>query len=349
MNTLDVVLITRNQAWNVARLIESVLAGTGAHPSAQIVLVDSASSDGTPDLARAYPVDVLRLQPGQRLNAAIGRNIGLGHTRGAYVLFLDGDMALIPGWLERALDVLKRRPKVGAVTGKLIERPIPDTAEAWAGGFWPGTIDGEKTVRHGGGAALYRRAALRQVGPFNPFVYSDEEPELCLRLRHAGYTIVQLDQPVAYHLTSPSLKIATLWGRRQRKLYLGFGQNLRYHARDSLFWLYLLERGYGVPPLLLVVAGLACAGLSIRSRRPGWIALWLSGVAAILAAYLARKRSAYAVAHALLQKLLIAEGTVRGLFLSTPDPTSHHPQFEIVQRVTANETHSAEVPYAAAR
>ena|SRR5713226_363525 len=95
MTELSVVLISKNQAWNISRLIESVLQATSSVPSKEIILVDSASTDETVERASRYPISILRLQPGQRLSPAIGRFVGYKQTQGEYVLFLDGDTELV--------------------------------------------------------------------------------------------------------------------------------------------------------------------------------------------------------------------------------------------------------------
>src|SRR5690625_4465821 len=97
---LAVVLIARNQVWNVERLVRSVTS-TPEGASAELVLVDSASGDGTPQRARELGVTVLELDGSQRLTAAAGRVAGQEATESDYVLFLDGDMELAPGWLSQ--------------------------------------------------------------------------------------------------------------------------------------------------------------------------------------------------------------------------------------------------------
>src|SRR2546426_902488 len=121
MTKLSVVLISKNQAWNISRLIESVLHAASCVSSKEIILVDSASTDETVVVAGRYPINILRLQPGQRLSPAIGRYVGYNQTQGELVLFLDGDMELVPGWLERALNTVANTPRAGAVAGRVID------------------------------------------------------------------------------------------------------------------------------------------------------------------------------------------------------------------------------------
>ena len=208
MPELAVVLITKNQAWNVPRLIESVLRHTSSAASREIVLVDSASSDATVELACNYPIRVLQLSPDQRLTAAAGRYTGYKHTSGDIVLFLDGDNELCPGWLDAAMEVLRCNDDIAAVAGQIVDLPRsaqhhdppPDNGAS-------GDIQ-ITDVRHGGGAVAYKRSVLEQVGTFNPYIYSDEETELCIRIRHAGYRVVKIND-VSHHYTDPSEKLST--------------------------------------------------------------------------------------------------------------------------------------------
>src|SRR3989304_3121663 len=107
MSKLSVVMISRNQEWNIARLVESALRSTADLESTEIVLVDSASSDRTVDFARPYPIRVLRLSPNQVLTPAAGRYVGYKHTDGDLVLFVDGDMEICVGWVQRAIEYMR--------------------------------------------------------------------------------------------------------------------------------------------------------------------------------------------------------------------------------------------------
>src|SRR5205823_6133954 len=193
---LSIVLITKNQAWNIPRLIGSVLQATSLFPSREIVLVDSNSTDETVKFAGRYPINVVRLRPGQRLSPAAGRYIGYKRTRGEFVLFLDGDMELLQGWLGQALLVMREIPKAGVMlSSKVIELPpsgpsAPSSQQKTI--LWSNPKEVSRVSFVVGGAALYRRSVLEHVGTFNPFLYSDEEPELYLRISHAAYQVLQL-------------------------------------------------------------------------------------------------------------------------------------------------------------
>jgi glycosyltransferase involved in cell wall biosynthesis len=325
-----VVLISRNQAWNIGRLIESVLRETEPREGREVLLVDSASTDETTEIAASYPIDVVRLRDDQPLTPAAGRYLGFRRTSAEFVLYLDGDMELCPGWLEQGLAAMEAASNLAVLTGEL--RDVLPSAAAGPRDPLP-TADGAtlEDVRHSGGAALHRRSAVEEVGGFNPFLHSDEEPELCIRVRHAGYRVARIDRPIAYHYSLPNTTIAAVLERRRRRLYLGAGQSIRYHLRDGLLWVYVRERGWGLIPGVGLIAG-AWALTRARAGRPAWLRVWLLSVAAFLSADVVRKRSVYRTLRSLVLRLCVLDGTVRGFARTPTAPESYPARFDVVSR-----------------
>lgn len=335
MTDLSVVLISKNQEWSIARLIESVIHETEIISSKEIVLVDSASTDRTTNIASGYPIDVLRLQPNQRLTPAAGRYIGYNHTTGNLVLFLDGDMELYPGWLEKALGFIQSSPATAVVTGQFID--LPKTTEfAHAASQVNTTQDSFSEVRQGGGAAMYRRSVLEEVGSFNPYLYSEEEPELCIRIRHAGYRVVQLNHPIAYHYSDSKAMLSTVVQRWKRNLYLGPGQILRYHPRGGILWLYLRERGWGCAPTLGLLVGWISWGWSLYSGQWLWFDLWLAMLAGIIVGDAFRKRSLYQTIVSLFKRACVVDGTIRGFLMQAPRPDTYPGKLDTIKPANQN-------------
>lgn len=319
---LSVVLISRNQRWNIDRLIESVHAAV--EDGTEIVLVDSASTDGTPEAAAAHGIRVLRLDEGQHLSPSAGRFIGFEHTSGRYTLFLDGDTALVPGWLPLAVSVLDADDGIAVVGGAHVSLPIETDADTQPD---PPEFTSElRTVSHPGGSALYRRSALRISGQFDPFLYSDEEPDLAIRLHHHGFRIVTTTYPVIYDYEDPADEIRTIIGRRNRKLYLGSGQNLRKHASLPTFGVYVRERGFGLLPIAFFPL-YAAIGFSLLRRTLGGL---LAFLAASLAGFLGlarHKGSMHGALHTVVLRILLAEGTIRGVVLPVRSPDQYRPTY----------------------
>jgi glycosyltransferase involved in cell wall biosynthesis len=328
MTELSIVLISKNQAWNISRLIESVLQEAECVDSHEVILVDSASTDKTVEMAIRYPVNILRLRPGQKLSPAIGRYVGYQRTQGQFVLFLDGDMELLPGWLESALHVLGDIHDAAVLAGGVIDVLPSETSESAIplAQAQMDSTDVPSEVRYVGGAALYRRSVLGEVKSFNPFLDSEEESELCLRIRHAGYRILQIDRPMVYHYATgrevgsvPESFSAAL-SRRKRKFLQGTGQCLRYHLFDGLFRTYARERAlWALQSLLWLVVCFAFFSSYGVNREPVWLDLALALLCLPVAAAAWQKRSLRKGFVSVFYRMLMAEGLLRG-FLMNPSP-----------------------------
>jgi GT2 family glycosyltransferase len=330
VNDFSIVLITRQQAWNIARLVESVLKATLELPLREIVLVDSASTDRTVETACRYPIRILRLHAGQPLSPAAGRYVGFKQVHGDFVLFLDGDMELRPGWLEKALRVIRERPEVAVVTGQVVD--ILNTIESTGMSPLP-ERDTEVTteVTFVGGAALYRRHVLERVGSFNPYLHSEEEPELCLRIRHAGYRLLRLEAPFVYHYGDQTANLRTIIARWRRNFYLGVGQSIRYHLRSKILWRYLKERGYGCFPALGLAAGLLAFFDLLKNGQWFLLGLWIVTMFAVVSVDAYRKRNLFRAFVNVLQRLCYVDGMVRGFLQKPLDPSSYPARMEIIQ------------------
>jgi glycosyltransferase involved in cell wall biosynthesis len=328
MASVAVVLIARNQAFNVARLIESVLRETRDLPGTEVVFVDSASDDGTPELASRYPITVLRLDADQPLTAAAGRYVGFHESSAELVLFLDGDMELARGWLPAALEVFARQRDVAVVTGDVVDLPKDHRGQGPAPPAPVATGPPGHDVPYSAGAAMHRRRVLDRAGTFNPHLHSDEEPELCIRIRHAGHRIVALDTVMAYHYSAPEAALSTLIARWRRGLYLGAGEAIRHNLRSGALWPYVRERGYGFIPGLVILGGLASATRRLAVPDSRALKVWSTLIVSVLAGDLWRRRDPRATAHSLLERMLILDGTVRGFLRAPALPAEHPARFE---------------------
>ncbi len=225
---LGVVVIGRNEGERLATCLAAL-----RRVEAAVVYVDSGSSDGSRELAREAGVDVVELDTSVPFTAARGRNAGFAHLMehaGApsRVQFVDGDCELAPGWLGAAMDRLDREAELAIVTGRLRERhPEASVYQRlcdmeWRGGG-PGLVDAC------GGIFLVRSAAFAAVGGFAPDMEAGEEPELCLRLREAGWQIRRLDAEMGWH--DAELLHFTAWWTRQVRAGGSCAENAWRHGR----------------------------------------------------------------------------------------------------------------------
>ena len=213
MSRLGIVAIGRNEGERLERCLRS-LAG----PARVIVYVDSGSTDGSVAFARAQGCAVVELDPAQPFSAARARNEGLRRLLelepGAeLVQFVDGDCELAAGWLEAATAALRADATLAVVCGRRRERhPEASLYNRLCDLEWDTPV-GEALAC--GGDFLARAAALAQVGGFDARVVAGEEPELCLRLRRAGWRIRRIAAEMTLH-DAAILRFGQWWRRMIR-------------------------------------------------------------------------------------------------------------------------------------
>lgn len=220
------VAIGRNEGARLVRCLDSLLAAGFR----RIVYVDSGSTDASIAEAEARGVTVVRLDMARPFTAARARNAGaaaLGNDAADLIQFIDGDCVLDPGWLPRASRFLVDTPRAAAACGRLREiAPEASIYNRLIDHEW-NTPVGE--VRACGGIALFRAAAFRAAGGFNPDLIAGEEPELCLRLRRAGWQIWRLDAEMARH--DAAMHRFGQWWRRARRAGYSYALGAALHGR----------------------------------------------------------------------------------------------------------------------
>lgn len=265
MNPLGVVVIGRNEGDRLVRCLGSL--DLEAVP---VVYVDSGSTDGSASTARSRGVEVVELDPARPFSAARARNEGFArckrlHPDLRFVMFVDGDCEVVPGWLTRATRELETRPELAVVCGRRREsNPERSVYNRLADLEWDTPIG---LARSCGGDALFRVADFEAVGGFDPTAKAGEEPELCRRLRQAGRQVARIDAEMTRHDLNMTW-FSEWWRRQLRAGYHGLDIESRFGPtspttgtprRDSLFGPGLRRArlwGIGWPTLVVVVAGL---------------------------------------------------------------------------------------------
>ena len=212
--TIGVVVIGRNEGERLARSLASVLPG-----SVPVVYVDSGSTDGSAALARSKGAEVIELEA--PFSAPRGRNEGFRRLRErfadlAYVQFVDGDCELAAGWLQKAERFLAENPRVAVVCGRLRERQPQRTVYSLLCDILWDAPPGETRVC--GGIAMVRVDAFESVRGFRDELTAGADPELCLRLRAAGWRVWRLEAEMATHDAAIS-RFGQWWVRTLRGGY----------------------------------------------------------------------------------------------------------------------------------
>ncbi len=184
----------------------------------EVLLVDNASEDGSPEYVRANFPNVRVIDTPVNLGFAGGNNVGIEQARGQHVVLLNNDTRVHPGWLEALLRTAESAPDIGAVTSKLVYMARPHTiqnagslilTDGSGGDRGTGERDGgqydkrEEVFAACGCAALLTRRMLDDVGLLDTtfFAYY-EDTDLSWRMRLRGWRIVYEPGAVVEHVHS---------------------------------------------------------------------------------------------------------------------------------------------------
>jgi GT2 family glycosyltransferase len=226
-DSVGIVVIGRNEGARLLRCLIS-LSGQGG----RIVYVDSGSSDNSRTEARKLGAEVIELDTNRPFTAARARNAGFARLMDgtlpapAYVQFVDGDCEVQKDWLATGQAFLDAHPDVAVVCGRRRER-YPEAS------IWNHLIDAEWDTPVGqakacGGDALMRADAVQAVGAFDPSLIAGEEPELCLRLRKAGWTIWRLNAEMTLH--DAAMTSFGQWWQRNRRAGHAYAEGAAMHG-----------------------------------------------------------------------------------------------------------------------
>jgi GT2 family glycosyltransferase len=198
-----VVVVTLNGA----SILRNCLRGLATQDQSgiEVIVVDNGSTEELRGLlATEFPsVRVLRSE--ENLGFAGGNNLGIRAARGAWIALINNDAVAEPGWLSAMIRCAEGDPRIGAVACAVLDGNEPDAMDSFGVGVsldgmsrqtWRGVSPrhlppGGDVLVASGCACLFRKAALDEVGLFDPrfFAYC-EDTDLSLRLRRAGWRIV---------------------------------------------------------------------------------------------------------------------------------------------------------------
>jgi N-acetylglucosaminyl-diphospho-decaprenol L-rhamnosyltransferase len=224
-------------AYRSERPLQTLLRTIRLHePRAAVLVVDNASPEGSPSLAK--PVEVHTLAENRGYGAACNVGAARVSTSTEYLAFLNPDLALQGPTLSLLLDEFERRPQLGIATGPIVDENNQRVASAWGApsitrAFWAATgwqlprlraVVG-RLLRSGasqsgasmrnrplevdghvlGGAMMVRRDCFAQLGGFDErfFLYW-EDADLCTRARAAGWAVMMLPAIPMLHVEGTS-------------------------------------------------------------------------------------------------------------------------------------------------
>lgn len=233
--------------------LETVPIASTTGRTAEVLVLDNASTDGSAEAARAHPLAPGVIALDRRQGKAASDGLLLRRAVGEYALLLNEDAELQPGALRALVKALDDDPGAAAVGARLVRPDGTEQPSAWAfpsvrGAWWAATGRAARVVQSGEGggvrrvdwaqsaALLVRTHAAREVGYFDEdfFVYSDEV-DFARRLANAGYHSLWTGEATVIHHEQLSTDLARA-ERRIVEFHRGRDRYLRKHLPAPARW-----------------------------------------------------------------------------------------------------------------
>ena len=221
-----VAIVTYNSSRYIRRCLETVLRQEGV--AIEVAVVDNASTDGTREILREFGGQIRTIECERNLGFAEGQNRAIRSGTTEWVLTLNPDVLLLPGFVRMLLEAGRNDPSAGAVCGKLFSigpgfHPLPEPRIDSTGIFFTPAMrhfdrgwhqpDGarfrkkEYVFGASAAAALFRRRMIDDVAVegsfFDPdfFVYR-EDADVAWRAQLLGWRCIYTPAAIAYHVRS---------------------------------------------------------------------------------------------------------------------------------------------------
>jgi len=279
----SIIIVSYNSQPYLATCLKTVLATVGE--AGEVILLDNASVDGSADFVAARFPQVKLIRSDTNLGFAAANNRAVAQAQGRYVVALNPDTLVTPGWLEALLAPFERegQAQVGLTTPRILMLQEPHKINTCGNQmhftgltFCRGlnqpanspelAVAGEVSAVSGACFALPRSLWTKLGGFDETFFLYLEDTDLSLRARLAGYTCLYVPEAVVYHDYTnrfPASKMFYL--ERNRWLLLLKNYQLKTLGRilpallltELVTWGYTFKQGW--------------PGLKSRLQAYGWL------------------------------------------------------------------------------
>lgn len=240
MPIVSIISVNFNQPEVTGEMIDSLMKIS--YPEVEIIVVDNGSFVGNiEEVLLKYPT-VKLIKSIVNLGFAGGNNLGIRQANGDFILLLNNDTEVDPGFLEPLVKKCLNDPKIGIVSPKIYYFHTPGmlqytgfsdistlTTRSFGRGYYKkdeGQFEEDKETFFGHGSAmLVPRKVIEEVGMMaEVFFLYYEEMDWCKRIRNAGYKIFYVHNSVVYHkesvTTGKDSPNKTYYLNRARILYM---------------------------------------------------------------------------------------------------------------------------------
>lgn len=240
--SIAVVILNWNGRKYLEQFLPAVLAST--YKNLVVYIADNGSTDDSIEFLKANYPQVQLISHTTNEGFAGGYNRALKEVPEEFLVLLNSDIEVAPGWLEPAVAMFNSDLQLAAIQPKILDFKNKAYFEyAGAAGGWidrygypfsMGRIfDITEKDEHqydtpteifwaSGAAMIIKKSVFDEVGGFDPYFFAhQEEIDLCWRIHLAGYKIKSCPASVVYHIGG-----GTLPKDNPNKIFLNFRNNL---------------------------------------------------------------------------------------------------------------------------
>ena len=250
--SISVIIPVYNRPQDITTCLDSLLSLDYPKDKLEIIVVDDASADETPDIVSHYPVNMIRNKENRQ--APYSRNLGAARARGDILAFIDSDCLADRTWLRELVPAFKD-PTIAAVGGRVesyfhtraLDR-YEQVRSSLKMGLWPKRSASNNPFFYVPSCnLLVRRDVFLQAGGFDESLVVGEDVDLCWRIQRQGFHIEY--QPAGRVFHKHRNRIAAFCKRRfdygtseplLNRLHPGKVKQMVFAPWASLFWVALI-------------------------------------------------------------------------------------------------------------
>jgi len=186
---VSLILVTYNSAAPLPALLDSL--ETTTYEPYELIVVDNGSTDGTVPLVEARRPDATLIRNSPSRGYGSGCNQGAAHARGEFLVFLNPDIVVPPGWLEPLVGCFEREDRVAVVSPEILP-PHWKPREANVSAVELATVPGC--------TMMVSRRAWEELGGFDETIFLYwEDTDLCWRAWLRGWRVLESLETHAFH------------------------------------------------------------------------------------------------------------------------------------------------------
>jgi len=242
----------------------------------EIIAVDDASCDHTPEAIKGFNVRLISLKKNRQ--APYCRNLAAQKANGEILAFLDSDCVASPSWLKELVPAFKD-PAVCAVGGRIdsffdttaLDRYEQVKSSLIIGNHVRRSSEREKFFYVPSCNLLVKKKIFHSIGGFNPDLVVGEDVDLCWRLQDAGHSVEFRPNGTIFHRHRN--KMSAFCRRRfdygtseplLQKLHPDRAKTFFFPLGGFLFWCVFFSAFYLMPSLLFICPALVLVDSMVK-------------------------------------------------------------------------------------